>query len=106
MMRDNVLPVYTKATGGQFFADYRQKAIESSFAKITEEARTQYTVWYNSREPMIDGRFRKVEVRVLKPNLQVIAKDGYYPSVSDVIRPQAPPVPVEKQTALPPVPPQ
>jgi len=78
-MQDNILPVYTKQTGGQFFADYRTKAIEQSFAKITEEARQQYTIWYNSREPIIDGKFRKVEVRVLRPNLQVIAKNGYYP---------------------------
>ncbi len=83
MMRDNVLPVYTKATGGEFYADYRTKGIEESFPKLTEDARTQYTVWYNSREPMIDGKFRKVEVKVLRPNLQVIAKQGYYPSVSD-----------------------
>jgi VWFA-related protein len=83
MMRDNILPVYTKATGGEFYADYRTKGIEESFPKLTEDARTQYTVWYNSREPMIDGKFRKVEVKVLRPNLQVIAKQGYYPSVSD-----------------------
>jgi VWFA-related protein len=88
MMRDNILPTYTKATGGQFYADYRTKGIETSFAKITEDVRNQYTVWYNSREPMIDGKYRKVEVRVLRPNLQVIAKDGYYPSVQDQ-RPQA-----------------
>jgi len=91
MMRDNILPVYTKATGGEFYAHYRTKGIEESFGKITEEARVQYTVWYNSREPMIDGKFRNVEVRVLRPNLQVIAKKGYYPSVSDQ-QPQAMPV--------------
>ena len=83
MMRDNILPVYTLATGGQTYVDYRQKGIESSFAKMTEEVRTQYTVWYNTREPFIDGKFRKVEVKVLRPNLQVIAKDGYYPSAQD-----------------------
>jgi VWFA-related protein len=95
MMRDNILPVYTKATGGEFYADYRTKGIESSFAKITEDARTQYTVWYNSREPMIDGKFRKVEVRVMRPHLQVIAKDGYYPAVeSQATRPPVPPRPV------------
>lgn len=92
MMKDNILPVYTKATGGEFYAHYRTKGIEESFAKITEEARVQYTVWYNSREPMIDGKFRSVEVRVLRPNLQVIAKKGYYPSVADA-RPQAQPTP-------------
>ena len=83
MMRDNALPAYTKQTGGQFYADYRQKGIEASFAKITEEARTQYTVWYNTQEPMIDGKFRSVEVTVQRPNLQVIAKKGYYPSPQD-----------------------
>ena len=95
MMRDNILPVYTKATGGEFYAHYRTKGIEESFAKITEEARVQYTVWYNSREPMIDGKYRQLEVRVLRPNLQVIAKKGYYPSVSDQ-RPQAQPAATTK----------
>ena len=92
MMRDNILPVYTKATGGEFYADYRTRGIATSFAKITADVRNQYTVWYASREPMIDGKFRKVEVRVLRPNLQVIAKDGYYPSVQDTVRPQLAPV--------------
>jgi VWFA-related protein len=87
MMRDNILPVYTKATGGQFFADYRTRGIETSFQKITDEARNQYTVWYNSSEPITDEKYRKVEVRVLRPNLQVIAKDGYYPSAQDANRP-------------------
>ena len=90
MMRDNILPVYTKATGGEFYADYRTKGIETSFAKITEEARTQYTVWYNSREPITDDKFRKIEVRVLRPNLQVIAKDGYYPAAQALTPPASP----------------
>jgi VWFA-related protein len=90
MMRDNILPVYTKATGGEFYADYRTKGIETSFAKITEEARTQYTVWYNSQEAITDDKFRKVEVRVLRPNLQVIAKDGYYPAAQALNPPAIP----------------
>jgi VWFA-related protein len=92
MMRDNILPVYTKATGGEFYADYMQKGIETSFAKIAEEARTQYTVWYNSREPLTDGKFRKVEVRVLRPNLQVIAEEGYYPTPRNYQTPPLTPV--------------
>ena len=82
MMRDNILPVYTAATGGQTYAEYRTKGIETSFAQITEEVRTQYTVGYYSREPLIDGKFRKIEVRVLRPSLTVIAKEGYYPMAS------------------------
>ena len=84
LMRDNILPVYTSTTGGQYYAEYRQKGIETSFAKITEQVRTQYTIGYYSREPFIDGKYRTIEVRVLRPNLEVIAKKGYYPTAQAV----------------------
>ncbi len=88
-MRDNNLPAYTNATGGQTFAEYRTKGIEESFQKVTEQVRTQYTVGYYSREPFIDGKYRKIEVQVMRPNLSVIAKDGYYPTPEK----QQPPAP-------------
>jgi hypothetical protein len=40
-MRDNILASYTDATGGQMDAEFRQKGIETSFAKIAEDVRTQ-----------------------------------------------------------------
>ena len=91
-MRDNILPVYASATGGQVDPEFRTKGIETSFAKITEEVRTQYTVGYYSHEPFIDGKYRSLDVRVLRPNLTVIAKPGYYPTAQDVrpsVRPAA-----------------
>jgi VWFA-related protein len=96
MMRDNALPRYTGATGGQLDAEFRQKGIEASFGKITAEARNQYTIGYYSHEPMLDGKYRKLDVRVSRPGLTIIAKDGYYP------RPNAPepPAPVTP-TAIP-----
>ena len=81
-MRDDVLPRYAVQTAGQIDPEFRQKGIEASFGKITAEVRNQYTVGYYSREPMIDGKYRKVDVRVLRPNLTVIAKDGYYPTAA------------------------
>lgn len=83
MMRDNVLPAYANATGGNFDAEFRTGSIERSFSQIAEEVRTQYTLGYYTHEPFIDGKYRKVEVRVLRPNLTVIAKQGYYPSAMD-----------------------
>jgi VWFA-related protein len=82
-MRDNILPTYTNETGGNLDAEFRQKGIEESFQKIFEEVRTQYTIGYYTHEPFIDGKFRTVDVRVLRPNLTVIAKKGYYPTASD-----------------------
>jgi len=95
-MRDNILPVYTRATGGQFYAEYRTNGIEKSFSQIAEQVRTQYTVGYYSHEPFIDGKYRKLEVRVLQPNLTIIAKDGYYPSAQEV-HPQTPAPDTPKQ---------
>ncbi len=39
MMRDNVLPAYFNATGGNFDAEFRTGSIEKSFGRIAEEAR-------------------------------------------------------------------
>jgi len=101
MMRDNVLPVYTGATGGECYADYRTRSIAESFGKITDEERSQYTVGYNTREPLIDGKFRKVDVRVLRPNLEVIAKDGYWPSAAIATPPPSRPA-AKRPTTTPP----
>ena len=79
-MRDNILPAYANATGGNFDAEFRTGSIEKSFAKIAEEVRTRYTLDYITHEPLIDGKYRTLEVRVLRPNLTVIAKKGYWPS--------------------------
>jgi VWFA-related protein len=92
MMRDNILPSYAGETGGQIDNEFRQKGIEQSFARITEEVRTQYTAGYNSHEPFIDGKYRSIEVRVLRPNLTVISKKGYFPT-AEAIKPNTLPAP-------------
>ncbi len=85
-MKENILPQYTAQTGGEAILGFRQKEIETSFAKIAEDVRVQYTVGYYSNEPLTDGKFRTVEVKVLRPGLNVIAKRGYYPTPANVLR--------------------
>ncbi len=82
-MRDDELPRIVAQTGGQTDPEFRLKGIQASFAKITEEVRTQYTIGYYTHESPFNEKFRKVEVRVLRPGLTVIAPDGYYPSAAD-----------------------
>ncbi|MDR3745084.1 MAG: VWA domain-containing protein [Acidobacteriaceae bacterium] len=79
-MSDNILPKYSTATGGVFDAEYMSGAIEKSFSRIAEEVRSRYTLDYITQEPLIDGKYRKLEVRVLRPGLTVLARQGYYPS--------------------------
>ena len=85
-MKDNVLPRFSAATGGDYNGAFRPRAIENSFARLSEESRTQYVAGYYSHEPFIDGKFRPVEVRVMRPALDVIAKKGYYPNASDAVQ--------------------
>ncbi|HVZ82050.1 MAG TPA: VWA domain-containing protein [Terracidiphilus sp.] len=81
-MYDNLLTKYIYATGGEADAEGSQNGIERSFAKIAEEARTQYTLVYATHEPMLDGKYRKIDVRVERPGLEVNAKAGYWPSAT------------------------
>lgn len=82
-MYDNRLVNYAAATGGTLDSERNLNGIEKSYQAIAEEARNQYTIVYASHEPLIDGKFRSIEVRVDRPNVEVIAKKGYYPSAED-----------------------
>ena len=82
-MYDNVLYKYTIATGGDTDAAGGVNGIEKSYSKIADEARNQYTLGYLSHESIYDGRARNIEVRVDRPNVDVIAKRRYYPSGQD-----------------------
>ncbi|MDR3752134.1 MAG: VWA domain-containing protein [Terracidiphilus sp.] len=82
-MYDNILYKYTAATGGDFDSERSMNGIEKSYAKIAEEARTQYTLGYLSHESIYDGKYRSIDVRVNRPGMDVKAKAGYYPSAQD-----------------------
>jgi VWFA-related protein len=82
-MYDNRLASYVLATGGTLDSENGLNGIEKSYAKIAEEARTQYTLGYLSHESIYDGKYRSIDVRVSRPGFEVIAKRGYYPSAQD-----------------------
>ncbi len=81
-MRDNILPKYTLATGGALESQFSENGIQTSFAKITESVRAAYTLGYYTHAGVMSDRFHKITVNVEVPNLDVTAKDGYYPSAS------------------------
>ena len=93
-MHDNILPQYAKATGGEIDPEFRQKGIEQSFQRLTQDVRNQYTLGYISREPILDGKYRSVEVKVLRPDLTITAKKGYFPSATPTPRPKTLPAQV------------
>jgi VWFA-related protein len=74
----NILPRYASDTAGQTYAAFDRSSIEDAYSRITDVARNQYTLGYNTRATA-SSSYRTIEVRVHRPNLTVIAKQGYYP---------------------------
>ncbi len=74
----NLLPKYASATGGYIYNEFTQDAIEQTYARVTEEARNQYTIGYTTRATPSSAH-RTIEVRVDRPGLKVYAREGYYP---------------------------
>lgn len=74
----NILPRYASDTGGQMLAEFDRQGIEKAYAEIADTARNQYTIGYTTRATQA-GNYRTIDVRVLRPNLNVQAKPGYYP---------------------------
>lgn len=100
-MRDNALTHLVNATAGQLDAEFSRAGIEKSFERIASEARNEYTLAYYSHEPLIDGKYRKIDIHVMRPGLQVIAKDGYWPTAADSRRGAPAPVRTVAPVAIP-----
>jgi VWFA-related protein len=73
----DILPKYASDTGGDTFAEFDRQSIEQAYAKITEVARNQYTLGYNTKATA-SSAYRSIDVHVHRPDLMVTAKTGYY----------------------------
>jgi VWFA-related protein len=92
MMRDNVLKGISDETGGNLDSDFRTAAIEKSYSKIAMEARTRYTVGWITHEPSLDGKYRHIEIKVMRPDLTILAPQGYWPWARELAPASATPV--------------
>jgi Ca-activated chloride channel family protein len=73
-------------TGGEAFFPTEMKQVEEAYAKVLRQIRAQYTIGYLSTNTKQDGRWRKVEIRVKRPDIQgprVQARKGYFAPVAD-----------------------
>jgi Ca-activated chloride channel family protein len=68
----------TEATGGQAFFPTAMKDVESAYDKVLAEIKGQYHLGYLSTNTAKDGAWRKVEIRVKRPDLRVRTRKGYF----------------------------
>ena len=68
---------YSGLSGGQFFA-HRNKNSSIDLDKIDQASRFHYTLGYYPLKEPTDGKYRRVEVKLLRKDLTVLARDGYF----------------------------
>jgi Ca-activated chloride channel family protein len=68
-------------TGGNAFFPASGKEIPQIYRKILDELESRYTIGYVSSNTRADGKFRKVQVNVVRPevkNVKIRTRPGYY----------------------------
>jgi len=65
-------------TGGRIFRVERNRTLDSIYAEIEQDMRTQYAIGYSSSNPTRDGSFRKIEIRPKNKDLKIQARRGYF----------------------------
>jgi Ca-activated chloride channel family protein len=72
----------TELTGGRAFTIDNPNDLADVSTKIGIELRNQYVIGYRPKNPVRDGKWRKIKVKLLPPKglppLKVYAKTGYY----------------------------
>ena len=68
----------TNDTGGRAFFPADIKTLASVYGQIYDELSSQYTIGYTSKNPRRDGAWRRLIVRVARPNVQARTKQGYF----------------------------
>lgn len=72
-----VLDQLAATAGGRSQLVSSISGLAPAYTRIAEELRSQYTVRWNTTNPVRDGKWRAVEVRVLRPGCQVSSQPGY-----------------------------
>lgn len=65
-------------TGGRAFFPSDIKSLASVYGQIYDELSSQYTIGYTSKNSRRDGAWRRLVVRVNRPNVTARTKQGYF----------------------------
>ena len=69
---------YADHSGGEVYHATKEHSFEEFYARLTEEARNQYTLAYAPRGTDRGADYHSIEVRVKRQGLDIKTRDGYY----------------------------
>ena len=75
---DFVLRQLAQETGGRAFFPEDPGDLAEIYDQISDELSSQYTLGYISKNPLQDGRWRRIVVRVDRSDVAARTKQGYY----------------------------
>ena len=73
-----VMRQFSQETGGRSFFPNQIAELANIYGQISDELSSQYTVGYTSKNPKRDGSWRRVVVRIVRPNMTARTKLGYF----------------------------
>jgi Ca-activated chloride channel homolog len=73
-----VLRQLSQETGGRAFFPLQVAELPAIYTQISEELSSQYSIGYTSKNARRDGAWRRIVVRVSRPNLTARTKQGYF----------------------------
>lgn len=76
--RGKGLSRYAQATGGDVYKAPNASILSKLCAQASEQARHQYTIGYVPTQTDRSKDYHPIEVRVRRPQLSVLTRDGYY----------------------------
>jgi len=75
---DFVLKSLSQETGGRAFFPQSVGELDAIYSQIGDELASQYTVGYTSKNPRRNGAWRRIVLRINRPNAIPRTKQGYY----------------------------
>jgi len=73
-----VLRQLSQETGGRVFFPTSTTELPKIYDQISEELSSQYSIAYSSKNPLRNGAWRRIELRVTRPGVSARARRGYY----------------------------
>ncbi len=67
-----------EATGGQAFFPSSLDDLDESYEKVLAEIAAQYQLGYTSTNAARDGNWREVQIKVLRPDIKLRSRKGYF----------------------------
>jgi VWFA-related protein len=77
MASKKALKNFAEKSGGTFIEASGGEALRKAFQEIVAELGSQYTITYLPDNKTKDGKWREIEVRVAKSNLNIRTRKGY-----------------------------